>query len=92
MAMGQKWSAAFPSISRKVTVNHCFILPSKSIWDSLWALMYQMKGVKWSSNFGNMGNAKRKREGGIIVIQKIKQKKSLPYAKTTRKDCNHYCL
>lgn len=45
MTTAQKCSAAFPSVSRKGTVNPCFILPSKSIWGSLWALMYQMKGV-----------------------------------------------
>jgi len=38
---------------------------------------YQMQGVKWSSNFDYMGDAKKQREEGVIVIQKIKLKKKV---------------
>lgn len=64
----------FPSISRNLSVNHCFILPSRRIWDSLWALMYQMNGIKWSSNVCYVGHAGKQREQGRTVMQNRKIK------------------
>lgn len=83
--------ALVSSISSNLKVNHSLILPSRSVWDPEWALMYQMNGVKQNSNVCYVGDAKKQREEGITVIQNRKMK-SVPYAKATRTEYKHNCL